>query len=232
MREAPLDDRDDGFDRRRDEEVRERGRQSADDDGEGAHRDGDGESRHEPRATSVATTRRTSGRETSATSASAAVKPGRSSMLSSAIGVTQSSGSGARTTPGVVDRVKSLTPPRGLGVRGSASASTSALGRAIHAETGKGGLEDGRVGSGERLLDEPRHRAGRAHQSRGRLRRRRQRIRRGFNRLRPLPPPSDLPHPTPGSSRRDARESRGGARRARWRRARGPASSAPTRTTT
>ena len=42
-------------------------------------------------------------------------------------------------------------------------------------------MEDGGVGSGERLLDEPRHRAGRAHQRRGRLRRRRQCIRRGFN---------------------------------------------------
>ena len=87
-----------------------------------------------PAHNSVATTRRASGRVTSITSASAAVKPGRSSSVtSSAIGVTQSSGSGARTTPGVV------LPPagRGLGVRGSASASTSALGRDIHVETGE-----------------------------------------------------------------------------------------------
>mmetsp|Transcript_4949 Transcript_4949/g.22668 ORF Transcript_4949/g.22668 Transcript_4949/m.22668 type:complete len:302 (-) Transcript_4949:1133-2038(-) len=88
-----------------------------------------------PAHESVATTRRTSGRETSATSASAAVKPGRSSTMS-AIGVTQSSGSGARSEAGLdVEGFKVLTPA-GLGVRGSASASTSALGRAIHAETG------------------------------------------------------------------------------------------------
>ena len=66
--------------------------------------------------------------ETSTTSASAE-NPGRSSSV--ATGVTQSSGRGSAENA-------EIDSPRveGLGVRGSARASTSALGRAIHADIG------------------------------------------------------------------------------------------------
>mmetsp|Transcript_1649 Transcript_1649/g.7357 ORF Transcript_1649/g.7357 Transcript_1649/m.7357 type:complete len:230 (+) Transcript_1649:606-1295(+) len=77
---------------------------------------------------SVATTRSASVFETSTTSASAE-NPGRSSSV--ATGVTQSSGRGSAENA-------EIDSPRaeGLGVRGSARASTSALGRAIHADIG------------------------------------------------------------------------------------------------
>ena len=174
---------------------------------------------------SVATTRSASVFETSTTSASAE-NPGRSSSV--ATGVTQSSGRGSAENA-------EIDSPRaeGLGVRGSARASTSALGRAIHADIGDSiacgflhvRVEHRRVGRGQRLLDEPRHSATRAHQ------RRRGLIRRG-QMLGRLPRRSPACCAADGSTRQAwGSWSLGGARRVRWRRARGRVWSARTQTT-